>query len=141
VQQQQVEGIDAAALEAALDGHAQIIGVTLRTAQARVGEAREALRALALALVEVMPDRAHQRVVQARHARERAAEQRVRLPGAVRVGCDQRADSASGSQQRLQPLVGDLLAEVHEAPAAPGADCDMPKHALTLWSRSWKSGP
>ena len=56
VQQQQVELVDAAALEAALGRHPQVARVLLRAAQARVGEAREALGAVALALVEVVTD-------------------------------------------------------------------------------------
>ena len=63
VQQQHVEGVDAQALERALGRHPQVGGVLVRAAQARVGEAREALGALALALVEVVADRADQRVV------------------------------------------------------------------------------
>ena len=88
VEQQQVERVGAAALEAALGGHSDVVRVGLRAAQPRVGEAREPLRALALALVEVVPDRAHQRVVAARDTGQRAPEQRVGLAGAVGVGRD-----------------------------------------------------
>ena len=56
VQQQQVELVDAAALEAALGRHPQVARVLLGPAQARVGEARKALGAVALALVEVVTD-------------------------------------------------------------------------------------
>ena len=49
VQQQQVERVGAAALEAALGRHADVVGVVVRAAQARVGEAREPLGAVALA--------------------------------------------------------------------------------------------
>ena len=122
VQQQQVERVDPAALEAALGGHPHVVRVGLRAAQARVGEAREALRALALALVEVVPDRADQRVVVARHAGQRAAEQPVRLARAVGVGGDHGADPAAGAQQRGEAVVVERLAEVHEAPAAPRPD-------------------
>ena len=141
VQQQQVEGVGAAALEAALGGHAQVVAVLVRAAQARVGEAREALRALALALVEVVADRADERVVVARHAGQRAAEQRVGLARAVGVGRDHRVDAVAGPQQRLEALVRDRLAEAHEAPAAPGADCYVTEHAFTLWSGRWNSMP
>ena len=60
VEQEQVEGVDADPLEAALGGHAQVGGVIIGAAQARVGEAGEAARPLALAFVEVMPDGADQ---------------------------------------------------------------------------------
>jgi hypothetical protein len=56
VQQQQVEAVGAAALQRALRGPAQVARVVLGAAQARVGEPREALRALALAVVEVVAD-------------------------------------------------------------------------------------
>ena len=62
VQQQQVEALDAAALEAALGRHAQVAGVVARTAQRSIGEARKALRRRALALVEVVTDRADEAV-------------------------------------------------------------------------------
>ena len=56
VQQQHVELVDAAALEAALGGHPQIARVLLGAAQARVGEPRKALGAVALARIEVVTD-------------------------------------------------------------------------------------
>ena len=88
VQQQQVEGVDPDPLEAALGGHPHVVGVLgpARPAQARVGEARVALGALALALVEVVPDRADDADAVAVGAGERAAEQAVGLARAVGVG-------------------------------------------------------
>jgi len=56
VQQQQVELVDAAALEAALGRHAKVARVLVGPAQAGVGEARKALGALALALIEIVAD-------------------------------------------------------------------------------------
>jgi hypothetical protein len=128
VQQQHVEGVRAEALQAALGRHAQVVAVPVRPAQARIGEAREALGPVALALVEVVADRADQRVVGARHARQRAPEQGVGLAGPVGVGGHDRADAPAGPQQRLQALLGDRLAEAHEAPAAPGADRRVTEH-------------
>jgi len=54
VEQQDVEAVDAQALEAALGRHPHVVGVAVRAPQARVGEAGKALRAVALALVEVV---------------------------------------------------------------------------------------
>ena len=70
--------VGAEPLQAALGRHPQVVGVLVRAAQARVGEAREAARPVALALVEVVADGADQAVVLARHARQRPAEQRGR---------------------------------------------------------------
>jgi hypothetical protein len=122
VQKQQVERVDAAALERALGGHAHVVRIGVGAAQPRVGEARKALRALPLALVEVVADRPDQAVVLARDAVEGTAEQRVGLARSVGVGGHHRPNAVVGTQQRDQPLVVDLLAEAHEAPTAPGSD-------------------
>jgi hypothetical protein len=131
VEQQEVERARAAAFEAVLGRHSDIAGVGVRTAQPRVREAREALRPVALALVEVVPDRADQAVVLAREAGQSAAKQRVSLAGAVRVGGHHGPDAVAGSHERSQPLVIQRLTEAHEAPAAPRPDGDMPwlRHA------------
>jgi hypothetical protein len=128
VQQQHVEGVHAEPLQAALRRHADVVRVAAGTAQARVREAGKALGAVALALVEVVADRSHERIVGARHAGQGTAEQGVRLAGAVRVGGHHGADAVARAQQRLEPLVGDRFAEAHEAPTAPGADCDVTEH-------------
>ena len=52
-----------------------------------------------------MADGADEAVVVARDALQRAAEQRVGLPGAVGVGGDDRVDAVAGAQQRLEALV------------------------------------
>ena len=122
VQQQQVERVDPEPLEAALGRHPHVVGVGVRPAQARVGEARVALRALALALVEVVPDRADDADAVAVGARQRAAEQAVGLAGAVGVGGQQRVEAVAGRQQRLEARLVDRLAEMQVAAAAPGAD-------------------
>ena len=122
VQQQQVEGVDPEALEAALGRHPHVVGVPVRPAQARVGEARVALGALALALVEVVPDRADDADAVAVGAGERAAEQAVGLARAVGVGGQQRVQAVARGQQRLEALLADRLAEMQVAAAAPGAD-------------------
>jgi len=80
------------------------------------------LRSLPLALQEVVPDHADQPEVVAGQSGNRSAHQLVGSPLAVDVGCDNGADPLVGPQQGDQPLVGDRLAEVHEAPATPGAE-------------------
>jgi hypothetical protein len=122
VEQQHVEGVDAAARKRALDRHADVVAIALGAAQPRIREPREALRALAFALVEVVADRAHERVLAPRHPRERPAEQRVGLARAVRVGGQHGGDPVAGPQQRQQALLPQRLAVVHEVPAAPGPD-------------------
>jgi hypothetical protein len=132
VEQQQVEAVGAAALEAALCGHAEVCAVPAGAAQSGIGEARVALRPLPLALVEVVPHGADQRVVRARHPCKGTADQRVRVARSVGVGGHDRADAAAGPQQRLQAGFGNRLAEAHEAPPAPATDRDVPEHACTL---------
>jgi hypothetical protein len=122
VQQQQVERVGADALQRALGRHAEVARVRVGAAQRRVGEAREALRPLALAFVEVVPDRADEAERVALHALDRATEQPVRLALPVGVGGQDRVDPVPGLDQREEPLVIQRLAEVHEPPAAPGAE-------------------
>ena len=122
VQEQEIERAGADALERPLRRHPDVVGVAVRAAQARVGEAREALRPLALARVEVVADRADDAVAVAVEAGERAAEERVGLAGAVGVGGDDRVDPLVRAQERGEALVVERLAEVHEPPAAPGAE-------------------
>ena len=125
VQEQQVEAVGPDALQRALGRHAQVRRVLLGPAQARVGEAREALGALALAFVEVVAHGADQAVGLALDAAQRAAEQLVGLARPVGVGRQDGVDAVAGAQQGGQALVVDRLAEAHEAPAAPGADGDV----------------
>ena len=68
-----------------------------------------------------MADRSDHADLIARHALEGAPEQAVGLAGAVDVGGDDGVDRAVGRKQRDQPLLLERLAEVHVAPAAPGA--------------------
>ena len=114
---------DAAALEAALGGLAQVAGVL---AGARGGrEAREALGAVALRAVEVVADRSDQRVRLARQAGEGAADGEVGLARAVDVGRDDRVDAGVRPQQADETVVVERLAEVHVAAAAPRAECGV----------------
>ena len=136
VQQEHVERVGADPLEAALGGHPHVVAIALRTAQLRIGEARKPLRPLALARIEVMADRSHQRVLGPANPGQRAPQQEVGLPGAVGVGAQKRPYPAAGAQERLEALVGERLPEAHEAPAAPGAHGDMAEHGLTLVSVS-----
>ena len=85
---------------------------------------------VALAVDEVVADRADQAVGVTIDALERAPEQLVGAAGAVDVGGDHRVDPGAGTQHRRQPLLVDRLAEVHEAPAAPGADAVLPGSTL-----------
>ena len=101
---------------------ADVVAVLLGAAQRRVGEALVALRALALAFVDVVADRADEPVALARQPGERAADDLVGGAGAVGVGGDDGVDAAARAQQRDQPLLVDRLAEVQEAPAGPGAE-------------------
>ena len=112
--------------EAALGCHPQVVGVGVGTAQRGVGEAGEAARAVALALVEVVADRADQLVVLARHPGQRPPQQLVGLALAVGVGGQQRRDPVVGTEQGFESLLRDRLAEVEESPAAPGADAVRP---------------
>ena len=52
-----------------------------------------------------MADGADERVALARDALERAAEQPVRLPRAVRIGSDDRVDPVAGAQEGFEALV------------------------------------
>jgi hypothetical protein len=134
VEQQEVEGVDAAAHEAALGRHAQVGAVLVGRAETGIGETRVSLGALALPFVEVVADRPGQGVVGSRHSLQGAADERVGLPGAVGVGGDDRTDSVPRTKQCLEALLGDRLAEVHEAPPAPAPKGDMSEHARTLRS-------
>ena len=86
--------------EAPLGRHPQVLGVGVGPAQRRVGEAREAARPVALALVEVVADRADQRVVLARDPGQRPAEHLVGLALAVGVGGEDGVDPVARAQQR-----------------------------------------
>src|SRR5919109_936434 len=133
VEEEQVEWAGADPFEAPLGGEAHVVAIAVGAAQARVGEAGEALRPLALARVEVVADRAHQLVVRPGDALEGAAQQAVRLSLAVDVGRHHDPDAVAGAKECLEALLRDGLPEAHEAPAAPGAYRHMTVHALTLW--------
>ena len=89
MQQQHVELVDSAALEAALGRHPQVARVLLGAAQARVGEAREALGAVTLTHIEVVAHRANDADLVTREVArcQCAAEPGVGLAGAVGVSC------------------------------------------------------
>jgi hypothetical protein len=111
VQQQEVKAILAEALKTPLGRHAQVVRVFARAAQRSVGEAREALRALPLAFVEVVADRPDEAVVVARHAGQGVAEQRVGFTLPVGVGSEHGVNAVARLQESLQPLGLDLLTE------------------------------
>ncbi len=122
MQHQQIEALGAEALQAPLGGHADVVAVVALAAQPRVGEAREALGAVALALVEVVPDRPDQAEALAICALDRASEQAIGLAGAVGIGAHHGVDPIAGSKQREQALILQGLAKMHEASSAPCAD-------------------
>ena len=100
VQQQHVEPVDAAAFEAALGRHPDVVRVRALGAQTRIGEARIALRAFAPALVEVVAYRPDHTAELALVALERTLQRSVRAALAVHVRGDQRFDALAGAQQR-----------------------------------------
>ncbi len=115
VQQQQVEGVLAEALEAALGRHPQVGGVGIRTPQGRIREPRKPARPGSRALVEVVADRADQGVGIARSPVQGPAQELVGLALAVGVGAEDRLDALARAQQRLEPRPLDRLPEVQEA--------------------------
>ena len=125
VQEQQVEVIHTEALQRALGRGAQVVRVGLGAAQGRVGEAREALGALALSFVDVVADRAREVDVLARCAGDRAAQQLVGLALAVGVGAQVGGDAAARAQQLDQAVFVDGLAEAQKAAPAPGPEGDV----------------
>src|SRR5436190_1108912 len=122
VQEQQVEDVHPAALEAALGGHAHVVEVAVGRPEPGVGEARVAGSALALPVVEVVADRAHEGELVARQAGQGPADQRIGLAGAVHVRGHDRPDLPVGPQEGLEAGLVERLAEVHEPAAAPGPD-------------------
>ena len=141
MQQQQVERVDPAALQAALGGHPHVVRVALGTAQARIGEAREALGTFALARVEIVSDGADDGEIRAGDPGERAAEQLVGGAGAIGVRGDDRRDTLIRAQQGSEPVVVDRLPEVHEATAAPCPDRGSRQLRPTFFPKVFTQGP
>ena len=83
-----------------LGGAAQVPAVAAGAAQARVGEARVAARAVALAVDEVVADGADEAERRAVETRDRASDEAIGLALAVDVGGHHRADPLVGAQQR-----------------------------------------
>ncbi len=122
MEEEQVERGDPHPLQAALGRHPQIVRVLALAAKSWVGKAGESARAVALTLVEIVPDRADQGVIVARHAGKRPAQHPIRLTLPVGVGGEHGVDPSAGQQQRRQPTLVNLLAEVEEPPPAPGSN-------------------
>ena len=123
MQQEEIEFVRATAGQFLLRRHAEVARVVRREAQAGIGEAREALRAVALAGVKVVPDCAGEAIAVAPHAGQGAAEHLVRRAVAVHVGGQKGADALlmrvlDGAEKTV---VVERFAKVHEASAAPGA--------------------
>ena len=123
MQQQQVEAIDAAALEARLDRAAQVRAVAAGAAQAGIGEARVAAGAVALTVDEVVPDRADEAERVAVEPVDGTANEAIGLALAVHVGGHDGADLVVRTQERDEAVIVERDAVVQEAPAAPGAEC------------------
>jgi hypothetical protein len=100
----------------------QVVAEAARAAQARVGEARVAPRAVSLAVHEVVPDGAHEPVGRAPEPGDRTTDEAIGLALAVDVGRHDAADLRVGAQQRDEPVVVERDAVVQEASAAPGAE-------------------
>jgi len=93
VQQQQIEAVDAAALEAAFGRRPQIARVPVGAAQRRIGESGEALGAVALAFVEIVSDRARPSIVSASPAPYTSAVMTVSIPPPGRTIAANRSSS------------------------------------------------
>ena len=121
VEEEQVELLHAAAFEGVLGRHFQVLEILLRAAQRGVGEAREAFRAVAFAIVKIVAHRADERIGVARKTCEGAAEHRVGDAVAVNVGGHEGADAAlvGVADDGEKTVVGQGFAKVHEAAAAP----------------------
>ena len=135
MQEQEIEGVDPAPLEAALGRHLEVVGVARGTAELGIGEAGKALRAGTLAGVEIVADRPDDAHLITRQTLDRAAEHRVGVAGAVDVGGDDGRDALVGRDQPGEALVVERLAEAHEAPAAPGSDrarAEVEGHGLSV---------
>ena len=141
VQQQQVEGIDAAALQAALRGHPHVVRVALRSAQARIGETGETLGTFSFARVEIVSDGAHDGEIRAGDPGERATKQSVGRAGAIGVRRDDRRDTLIWAQQGSEPVFVDRLPEVHEATAAPCPDRGTCQLRPTFFPKVFTQGP
>ena len=99
MQQQQIEVVDAAALETLLGRHSQVPGVLIRAAQLRVSETLEAFRAAPLAFIKVVTDRANEAVILAREALKSLPDDLIRAASAVRIGGNQGVYPVPGAQQ------------------------------------------
>src|SRR5262249_44855089 len=116
VQQQAIEAVHAAARQRFLRGGAEILGKLIRRTQLRVSEAWKALRAIALAGVEVVPDGADEAIGIARPPRERTPEHLIRGAAAINVCRHERADAAlvGLADHADESVLGERLTEVHE---------------------------
>src|SRR5439155_578952 len=111
--------------------------IGVRAAQRRVGEAREALGALALAVVEVVADGADEAERRAVEALKRAAQQRVGLALAVGVGGQDGVDAVAGTDQREEALVVERIAS-----SAPDCASSLtPSSGASCSSNGSESGP
>jgi hypothetical protein len=123
MEEEQIEFLGAAAFEGFFHRHAQIAVVVGRRTERGDGKAGIAAGALAAALVEVVSHRADEAITGAGQAVEGATEQGIGGAGAIDIGGDEGADAALVSQtDKPNPaLLGERLAKIHEAAAAPGS--------------------
>ena len=125
MQQQQVEALDAAALEARLGGAPQVRGIAARTAETGIGEPRKSRGAVALAIDEVVADGADEPERRAVEPRDRSPDEPVGLALAVDVGRHDGTDALVRAQKRHEPVIVERHAVVEEPPAAPGTQRRM----------------
>ena len=124
VEEEQVEFAHPAASEGFLGRHAEIVGVIPRAPELRMGEPREAFRAVPFGAVKVVTDGSDQRERIPRQPGERFSQQRIGLAVSVDVGGQERADTLSVRMSgQTDPLgVVQRLTVVHEAATVPGAE-------------------
>ena len=132
VQEQRVEAVGADAFERFLGGHAEVAGVLVGLAEPRVGEAQEALRAVAFAGINVVANDADEAIAVAGNSLQRAAQHRVRLAVAVNVRRHECADAlvVGVADASEVAFLAESLAEVHvaaPAPSAVGSACQFHK--------------
>ena len=122
VEEEDVEAVDADGREARLGGLAEVGGVPVRSSQRGCVKRGKPFGPLPLAVDVVVADGARDPVRIALEACECPAERAIGLALAVDVGRDDGVDALARAEERLEPVVGDRLAEAHVAPAAPGSD-------------------
>jgi hypothetical protein len=123
MQKQKIKLIRAAPLQGFFRRHAKIPGEIRRLPERGIGEAGIAAGALSLPFVKIMSDRPDEAILRARKAGQRFAQQIIRRARAIDIGGDESADAArkSVADQKNPAFIRERFAEIHKAPAIPGA--------------------